>query len=251
MIRPPAPDNHEDGRIQGQASPRTVFMPFAVPEIRGEADTRSGMWREIMREGTRLCFRAGSIVPVEGAHLFDLFCIESGQVRVVFDTLEGRQRTVIAFEAGGIFNLACAAAEKEASGQYQCARDSVVWRVPGRLLHDSGGAGGMARCPELAAYALRALGMLALTYHTFLTDMLLDEFIVRFCRYLASLAAEHGKAEFPLGVTQDRCAAMLGVHRATLGRAIQQLKQEGVLDRFTRKSVCILDMEKLRRMAGM
>lgn len=44
---------------------------------------------------------------------------------------------------------------------------------------------------------------------------------------------------------------MLGVHRATLGRAIQQLKREHVLGRFTLKSVCILDMEKLRRMAGM
>lgn len=241
----PAPS---DRRNQEQGAARSVFVPFAVPEIRGEADIRSGMWREIMREGTRLCFCAGTVVPVEGEHLFDLFCIESGRVRVAFDTLEGRQRSVIAFEAGGIFNLACAMAQKEASGQYLCVRDSVVWRVPGRILRD---ARSMTECPELAAYALHALGTLALTYHTFLTDMLLDEFIVRFCRYLTSLALEHGRSEFPLGVTQDRCAAMLGVHRATLGRAIQQLKREHVLDCFTRKSVCILDMEKLRRMAGM
>ncbi len=244
MIWPPVSGRQE----REQTAARSVFMPFAVPEIRGESDIRSGMWREIMREGLRLSFHAGNIVPVEGEYLFDLFCIESGQVRVVFDTLEGRQRTVIAFEAGGIFNLACAMAQKEASGQYQCARDSVVWRVPGRLLRD---AESMVKCPELAAYALRVLGTLSLTYHTFLTDMLLDEFIVRFCRYLASLAAEHQKAEFPLGVTQDRCAAMLGVHRATLGRAIQQLKQEGVLERFTQRSVRIVDLDRLRAMAGM
>lgn len=55
-------------------------------------------------------------MPVEGEHLFDLFCIESGRVRVAFDTLEGRQRSVIAFEAGGIFNLACAMAQKKLPG---------------------------------------------------------------------------------------------------------------------------------------
>lgn len=127
MSRPPAYDR----RDREQHAARSVFVPFAVPEIRGEADIRSGMWREIMREGARLFFCAGTVVPVEGEHLFDLFCIESGRVRVAFDTLEGRQRSVIAFEAGGIFNLACAMAQKEASGQYLCVRDSVVWRVPG------------------------------------------------------------------------------------------------------------------------
>ena len=70
----PAPS---DRRNQEQGAARSVFVPFAVPEIRGEADIRSGMWREIMREGTRLCFCAGTVVPVEGEHLFDLFCIES------------------------------------------------------------------------------------------------------------------------------------------------------------------------------
>lgn len=55
MNRLPASDR----RSQEQNAARSVFVPFAVPELRGETDTHSGMWREIMREGTRLFFRAG------------------------------------------------------------------------------------------------------------------------------------------------------------------------------------------------
>lgn len=52
-----------------------------------------------------------------------------------------------------------------------------------------------------------------------------------------------------LGTTQDRLAAMLGVHRATLARAIQRLRREGVLGRMNSRTVEILNPERLRSLA--
>lgn len=224
------------------------FMPFAVPVVQGETDEHSALWREIRREGTRLVCLAGTYIDISDAHLLDMYCLEKGSVRIVFDTLDGRQRALMTFEPGGIFNLACALTQKDASGQYQCVKDSVIWRVPGTVLKDEKA---VMASPALAAYALRQMGTVALIHSTFLSDMLMDDFVVRFCRYLLSLSIRHGGTEFPLGITQDRCAAMLGVHRATLGRAIQHLKQRGIIECFRRGRVCILDTDGLRAMAGM
>lgn len=223
-------------------------MPFAVPVVQGETDINSPVWREIQREGTKLVCRAGTFIDISGKHQLDMYCLEKGSVRIVFDTLEGRHRALMTFEPGGIFNLACALTQKDASGLYQCIRDSVIWRVPGTLLHDERG---VTDCPALAAYALRQMGTVALIHSTFLSDMLMDDFVIRFCRYLISLTTRHGGTEFPLGMTQDRCAAMLGVHRATLCRAIQHLKRKGVIECFRRGKVRVLDPDRLRELAGM
>lgn len=223
-------------------------MPFAIPIIQGETDMNSPVWQEIQREGTKIVCRAGTYIDISGKHQLDMYCLEKGSVRIIFDTLEGRHRALMTFEAGGIFNLACALTQKDASGLYQCIQDSVVWRVPGTLLHDQSG---VTACPALAAYALRQMGTVALIHSTFLSDMLMDDFVIRFCRYLVSLTTRHGGTEFPLGMTQERCAAMFGVHRATLGRAVQYLKQNGIIESFRRGQVRILDPVKLRSLAGM
>ena len=46
-----------------------------------------------------------------------------------------------------------------------------------------------------------------------------------------------------------REGSVFGVHRATLARAIQHLKQEAIIACFTCRRVEIIDMERLRHMA--
>ena len=79
-----------------------LFAPFAVPKIGNMATA----WHEILHLGTKQRHSAGSIVKVEGETCFDLFYIDEGKVHVVFDTIDGRMRSVVSFEAGSIFNLA-------------------------------------------------------------------------------------------------------------------------------------------------
>ena len=176
----------------------------------------------------------------------DDFYIGEGKVHVVFDTIDGRVRSVVSFEAGSIFNLAPAATRREASGQYQCMTDAVIWQIPGKVLHDPSFA---AQYPNLMLSVIELLGTLVLTYHTYLTDMLMDDFVIRFSRFLISLSLERGSDNFPLGMTQEQLASVFGVHRATLARAIQYLKQEAIIACFTCRHVEIIDMERLRHMA--
>ena len=227
--------------IPVSSSKLPLFAPFAIPKIGNMATA----WHEILHLGTKQRHSAGSIVKVEGETCFDLFYIDEGKVHVVFDTIDGRMRSVVSFEPGSIFNLAPAATRCEASGQYQCMTDAVIWQIPGKVLHDPVFA---ARYPNLMLSVIELLGTLVLTYHTYLTDMLMDDFVTRFSRFLISLSLERGSDEFPLGMTQEQLASVFGVHRATLARAIQHLKQEAIIACFTCRRVEIIDMERLRHM---
>lgn len=227
-------------------SPQDHYTSFAVPRIQGDASPLHAVpWHEILPLGVRLSYARNCTIQAVGPSRFDLFYIEEGQVQVVFDTLDGRMRSVVSFEAGSLFNLAQAAAQAEASGQYHCVTDVVVWKLPGELLHDAAFA---ARYPALMLGVIHTLGRLVLTHHTFLTDMLMDDFVIRFSRFLVSMGAGQGD-EFAPGMTQEHLANMLGVHRATLARAIHQLKHDGVIDGFTKKRVRILNWERLRVLA--
>ena len=72
--------------------------------------------------------------------------------------------------------------------------DAVIWQIPGKVLHDRFAA----RYPNLMLSVIELLGTLVLTYHTYLTDMLMDDFVTRFSRFLISLSLERGSDEFPL-----------------------------------------------------
>ncbi len=217
------------------------FVAFAVPRMAAGALP----WEPFLKLGSVSEYRKGSFVRAEGQGCFDLFYVEKGEVHVVFDAPDGRMRSVVSFTSGSMFNLAQAAARQQASGEYQCVLDSRIWRIPGALLHDPAFA---VAHPELLLSIVEMLGALVLTHHTLLTDLLMGDFVERFCRFLVSLS--QGKREFSPGLTQERLAHMLGVHRATLARAVQKLKQEGVISCFTSRRVCIADAEKLRHMAG-
>lgn len=218
--------------LEVQSWPSTTVSPFhqqaaPVRPICRSKDRKHGygMARDT-HLGTKQRHSAGSIVKVEGETCFGLFYIDEGKVHVVFDTIDGRMRSVVSFEPGSIFNLAPAATRCEASGQYQCMTDAVIWQIPGKVLHDPVFA---ARYPNLMLSVIELLGTLVLTYHTYLTDMLMDDFVTRFSRFLISLSLERGSDEFPLGMTQEQLASVFGVHRATLARAIQHLKQEAIM----------------------
>lgn len=221
-----------------------VFAPFAVPTISGCTKA----WEEILHIGTRRVYSKGSLAEPSAGERFDIFYIEKGKMRLEFDSMEGRSRAVVLFEAGSIYNLACAATRQEASGQFECVEDAVVWHVPGKLLHDTDF---ISLYPSLASCAINQLGVLVLTYHTALTDMLLDDFVIRFCRFLLSLNIKHDSLEFASGGSQEKIASTLGVHRTTLARAIQRLKREGIIASFTKHKVEILDLERLRQMASL
>lgn len=219
------------------------FSYYAIPRITGSCT----QWKNIFRQGTSLRLQAGNFLTTDEHNQHNIFYVEKGEIQILFDTLEGQQRAVVTFGAGGIFNIAPAALQHDASGQYYCLKDSLIHCLPiDAVLSEET----IQKNPSLAVSLIKHLSKLVLIYHTMLTDLQISSFFKRFCRYLLSLSVQHGSETFPLGMTQDKLAATLGVHRATLARAVQKLKQLGIVGKINSKAVEITDIRLLTELAN-
>lgn len=218
---------------------KPAFSNFAIPKITGSCT----VLKDFFYQGTRMVLQSGSLLSLTKEMQDAIFYVEQGEVQIIFDSIEGQQRAVVSFGEGGIFNIAPATLHQNASGEYQCLQLTVLYYIPAKKILNEDT---MQEYPEVALALVKHLSRLVLIYHTFLTDLQVSSFFVRFCRYLLSLYLHHNTPTFPLGTTQDRLAATLGVHRATLSRAIQRLRQEGVLGKLNSRTVEILNPERLR-----
>lgn len=218
------------------------FSHYAIPKVTGSCT----VCHDLFHQGKTLHLKANSILSINEENLHDIFYVEKGEVQIIFETITGQQRTIISFGEGGIFNIAPAVLLQDISGQYQCITDTIIHSMPAHILlaEDT-----IQENPELAISFIKHLSRLIFIYSTLLTDLQIGSFFNRFCRYLLSLQVQHNSNTFPLDVSQDHLATILGVHRATLARAIQKLKQLSVITKFSAKQVEICDLEALRELA--
>lgn len=218
-------------------------MPFTTHRVGGEGDLASPVWQEIRSVGTPMHLKKGALFQPEGGTVF--YVVESGEVRCSFLTQQGKERALLIHEAGSFLNLAHALLRKASLLTFRAETESKLWQVASTLLTED-----LGRFPHLAREGLKVLSAMSLTYQAALTFLEVDDFKIRFCRYLALNVRKFGTTSFCLGLTQAQCANTLGVHRATLARAIQSLKKEGVIATFTSERVEILDLDALLGYSG-
>lgn len=218
-------------------------MPYAAHRIQGEPELVRGAWLEITRLGHPLDVEKGCMFYPYGGD--EYYFVEKGRFREDFISGSGKLRSLLIFEKGSLINLPNAAQNAPALEPYNALDESRIWRLEySRTIERP------EKAPMLARLCLRQLSSSALTYRAALTLLDLDDFKKRFCRYLLLNIRRFGGAAFRLGLTQDECAQTLGVHRATLARAIKDLKQDGVIKCFTKECVRISDAEKLRALCA-
>ena len=68
--------------------------------------------------------------------------------------------------------------------------------------------------------------------------------------YLDKLSDMDSRAmEISPGLSQSEVATLLGISRASMTRVVTALKEKGIVSRFTRRSLRILDKERLKAFA--
>jgi CRP/FNR family transcriptional regulator len=111
--------------------------------------------------------------------------------------------------------------------------------------------------PQLLLELIRILGHIVRMYGILLQDSLSLDFFIRVCRFLVYLvrfksADPTGKQVHVVvesGVTQSDMARLLGVHRVTVTKAVKKLKDQGIIRRFTKRELDIVDYPKLCRLS--
>lgn len=167
-----------------------LFSHYAIPKITGSCI----ICHDLFHQGKTLHLKANTILSINEKNLHDIFYVEKGEVQIISETFSGQQRTVISFGEGGIFNIAPAVLLQDASGQYQCITDTIVYSLPAQIVLAEEN---IQENPEVAISLIKHLSHLILIYHTFLTDLQINTFFNRFCRYLLSLQLLHNAIRFP------------------------------------------------------
>lgn len=219
-------------------------MPFTTHRVCGGKNIFSPVWQEIRRYGLSIELKKDTFFQPSDMSYF--YCIESGELRCNFMTQNGKERSLLIYESGAFVNLEHALLNKPSNFSFFVAIDTKLWKIRSSLLTEN-----ISSFPHLACECLKLISAMSLTYQAALTFLEVDDFKSRFCRYLALNVRKFGDTSFRIGLTQSQCASTLGVHRATLARAIQSLKKDGIISTFTRERVEILDLEALLGLCGL
>ncbi|MBD5646937.1 MAG: Crp/Fnr family transcriptional regulator [Desulfovibrio sp.] len=204
-------------------------------------------WEVILPEGRKLTVRGPSLFEPFGDRL-DFYYLASGIILVMHADMEGNERATLRIGPGCLFNESPALAGFDApDSPFLCQTDCTVYGFSHALLHDPAF---VAARPELIINLMNGLGVKLLMHHTSLSNFVGVSAVARVSRFLCALALRRHSLAFDPGMTQEDLATLLGMHRATLVRALHELRRQGALLRFTKRRVEIGDMEILKRLAG-
>lgn len=215
------------------APPRTVII------------SHSGLhepWREILHRGTRLVLPRS---PYNHQSTTDCFYfIDKGRVRLTYTGTLGEDHVVMFFGPGCIFNeTSVLTGDESTMASFRVLERTEAYRFPGQLLHDRDF---ILAYPHLYNNMLRgtALKFSNMFHVTYLIRH--GTPLLRVCRFLRQLSRCHNNAvRFPLDMTQIELASVLDMHRVSLFRCLQQLRDMGLLFHFSRREVLLSDVEEL------
>lgn len=202
-------------------------------------------WEEVLHLATHRVYPKNSVIPHH--ELPGIYYVAKGIVVISYTSSCGRERKALYIEPGSLFNEARSLTGYEPGGRFTCIKDVELYAFPEGLLRN---LDFIRSYPHLVRNLLHTMGAKILIHYSFLADMGIGSHLAHIARFLLGLSAKHGNVkEFKPQVTQQELADLLGIHRATLARSLQQLKQQGVIASFTCRKILITDMPRLQRLA--
>lgn len=221
----------------------TTPSPTAPP--RTAIISHSGLhepWREILHKGTRLVLPRSPYGHQATTDCF--YFIDKGRVRLTYTSALGEDHVVMFFGHGCIFNeTSVLTGDESTMASFRVLERTEVCRFPAQLLRDRDF---IIAYPHLYTNLLRgtAIKFSNMFHVTYLIKH--GPPLVRVCRFLRQLSRCHNNAvRFPLDMTQIELASVLDMHRVSLFRCLQQLREAGLLLDFSRREVALSDLEGL------
>lgn len=182
---------------------------------------------------------AGNIISWEGDPCAGLFVVESGAVKILRMSKEGREQIVHIAHAGETFNDVAALDGGPNPATTIALSDVVVWCIPRpdleRLVH---------RYPPLAWALIASMARRTRQLLGLVEDLSLRSVKSRLARLLLKQAQANEGDRAPRLLTQEEMASRLGTVREMVGRSLRSLAADGIIQ-FDRHRIAILDAERL------
>lgn len=187
-------------------------------------------------------FNAGQVIYLEGEPATALYVIESGWVKGIRLSPEGREQTLQILGPGEIFGDVAVFNEAPYPGTAVALEPVTAWAV-----ERSAALMLVSRHPELALAMIRRLGQRVLHYIGLVEDLSLRSVEARLAHTLLIHAEQHGDrlvVARRAWATLDEMAGRLGTVRDVLSRSLRALEADGLI-RVQRREVVILDLAGL------
>ncbi len=183
-------------------------------------------------------FAAGQVIYLEGEPGSTVYLLETGWVRAVRTSPEGREQALLFLRPGELFGDIAVLTDQSYPGTVVALEDVRAWAIDGPVFLEL-----LGRYPELSLAVIRRLAERVAYFIGLVEDLSLRTVEAR----LAATLLRHAEAHQDELVvprrewtTFDEMARRLGTVRDVLSRALHTLEQEGLL-RVERRRIVLLD----------
>ncbi len=210
-------------------------------------------WGKLTQLGARKVVSKDTVILGVNASVDGVYYIKEGAVEIMLNTQSGPEKVLYCVGKGCVFGeVVCFAPGTNEEATVKARTDCTLYFFKRETIE-----GIIAReHPQLLLELIRILGHIVRMYGILLHDSLSLDFFARVCRFLVYLVrfkggdgpGRHKRVVVESGVTQGDMARLLGVHRVTVAKAVRRLKEEGIVERFTKRELAIADFPRLYKM---
>ncbi|MEA3337567.1 MAG: Crp/Fnr family transcriptional regulator [Chloroflexota bacterium] len=217
----------------------TIEILGAVPHFSGLDDATL---RAVAEAAIRRDYGSNQVVFVEGDPSKGLYIVETGWLKVVKMSTDGREQVLHFLGPGETFNALSVFTEMTNPATVVALETSVVW-----LVHRETMLRLLDTHPELARVMVQKLATRVQHLISLVEDLSLRTVEARLARLLLEQGGR-GMVQRRRWATQTELAARLGTVPDVLSRALRKLAAEGLI-RVARHQIEILDIEGLEERA--
>ncbi len=209
-------------------------------------------WKKVLHLAERKVIRKGQIVDIRmGLSRHDgrpcFYYVISGRIRLSYVSRSGEERPILYAGPETLMNVPSVIVGDEDNTLVTCTQDAEVALFDAALLSDESF---VAAHPDLMVNLVHSLCVHMVIHSQRLAETSLTNSVTQVCRIIRELFERNGgRAVFAPGMTQQELALLLGIHRTTLTRILCRLHTMGVVGRFTKRELEILDPQRLRELA--
>ncbi len=227
-----------------------LFWPDIVPFKPGYISSLSRCWESVLHLGVTEHVKANQEFSFlsEKRYIGKFAYVKKGCLYSFIPLPDGSERLKLVVDEGClIYDSYCAAGGCERLVWHRAKTNVEMVCFDGRLLHLPEF---QKQYPFLIANVLRSTATKYIMFDALLECMQKKTALEKVAWYLDKLSDMDSRAmEISPGLSQSEVATLLGISRASMTRVVTALKEKGIVSRFTRRSLRILDKERLKAFA--
>lgn len=230
--------------------PAQIFEKQGLVSEPGFIGGLSRCWEKAQHFGSILHFRAGQDFSfLSDKRLTGKFAyIRKGCIYTFMMLPDQSSRLRLVVNEGSLlFEAYTAAGGHEHELHHRPKLDTELVCFDGKLLHDPE----FHRAyPELIANVMHSTALKYIKFDALLSLAYKNSALEKVAWYLLKLSEEKGgKSKFVSRLSQNEIASLLTISQASMTRAIRKLKDDGIIEKFTRQAVIIKDWIRLEELA--